>query len=228
MIAVCNIEVLPWDSEFFGFRTGRLHAEALTPALASEARQWCRANNVSCLYFLGAAEAVDDAHGFYFVDERVTLRWDAQPVEGTTPAVRRFEPGDLEALESIARSSHRDSRFYHDPEFDPARCDELYATWIRRSCQGWAEAVWVATDRGEPAGYLTCTGNSIGLVAVGGGAQGRGLGKQLVTAAQRYFLTSGAGYAEVVTQGRNQAACDLYLRCGFRVVNTQHWYHLHV
>src|ERR1035438_6833388 len=53
-------------------------------------------------------------------------------------------------------------------------------------------------------------------------------GRQLVTAAQRYFYASGAAYAEVITQGRNQAALDLYLRCGFHVVNTQHWYHLHV
>ena len=128
----------------------------------------------------------------------------------------------------IARRSHRDSRFYHDPAFDRVRCDELYATWIRRSCQGWADTVLVATDHGQPAGYLTRKGNSIGLVAVADRARGRGLGTQLVQAAQRYFYSSGAAYAEVVTQGRNQAARELYLRCGFRVVNAQHWYHLHV
>ena len=82
MIDDCTIKVLPWDSEFFGFRVGRLHGEPLTPALASEAKQWCHANHVSCLYFLGDAEPVDNPEGFYFVDERVTCRWNACPVEG--------------------------------------------------------------------------------------------------------------------------------------------------
>lgn len=228
MTDTCTIETLPWDSEFFGFRVGRLHGDALTPDLAADAKQWCRANGVSCLYFLGSAKPVDDPQGFYFVDERVTCRWETQPVTGTSPAVRPFEPNDLAALEPIARCSHRDSRFYHDPEFDRARCDELYATWIRRSCQESPATVFVGVYRGRPAGYLTCTGNSIGLVAVAEGARGRGLGTQLVTAAQRHFYASGAPYAEVVTQGRNQAARELYLRRGFKVVNSQHWYHLHV
>ncbi len=228
------LEVLPWDSEFFGFRIGRLRAESLTPELASEAKRWCRANDVSCLYFLGAGEPKDDpegfqvSEGFRMVDERVTFQWDAQLVEGQSDAVRAFEPADLEQLEIIARCSHRDTRFYHDPEFARERCDDLYATWIRRSCEGWADAVFVAIDQSRPAGYLTCTGNSIGLVAVAEGARGHGLGKQLVTAAQRYLYASGAAYAEVVTQGRNQAALKLYSGCGFQVVNTKYWYHLHV
>jgi dTDP-4-amino-4,6-dideoxy-D-galactose acyltransferase len=228
MIDVQTIEVLPWDSEFFGFRVGRLHGESLTPALIAEAKQWCRANDVSCLYYLGPAEPVDNPGGFRFVDERVTCRWGARPVAATSPAVRYFESSDLDSLERIARYSHRESRFYHDPGFDRARCDDLYATWIRNSCQGQADAVFVATDQGRPAGYLTCTENSIGLVAVAEEARGRGLGRQLITAAQRYFYASGAAYAEVITQRRNQAALDLYLHCGFQVVNTHHWYHLHV
>jgi dTDP-4-amino-4,6-dideoxy-D-galactose acyltransferase len=228
MIDLQVIETLAWDSEFFGFGIGRLHGESLTPALATEAKQWCRENGLTCLYFLGPAEPVDDPGGFYFVDERVTYRWDTHPVAGTSPSVRYFESSDLEALEAIARYSHHDSRFYNDPQFDRARCDDLYATWIRRSCQRSADAVFVATDQGRPAGYLTCTKNSIGLVAVAEDVRGRGLGKQLVTAAQRYLYASGAGCAEVVTQGRNQAAHDLYSGCGFQVAKTEHWYHLHV
>jgi dTDP-4-amino-4,6-dideoxy-D-galactose acyltransferase len=228
MTDVCTVEVLPWDSEFFGFRIGRLHGHELTPELAAEARQWCRANQVSCLYFLGAAEPLRAPEGFRLVDERITCRWEILPVEGTSPGVRRSQLSDLEALESIARTSHRDSRFYHDPQFDKARCDDLYAAWIRRSCDVWSDQVLVATHQNQPSGYLTLTGNSIGLVAVAEHARGRGLGMQLVTAAQRYFNNSDAGYVEVVTQGRNRAARDLYLRCGFRVVKAQHWYHLHV
>src|SRR3954471_19029075 len=114
MTDVCTIEVLPWDSEFFGFRIGRLHGDELTPELAADARQWCHANQVSCLYFLGAAEALNPPEGFRLVDERITCRWDIHPIAGTSRAVRACQVADIEALESIPRTSHPDSRFYHD------------------------------------------------------------------------------------------------------------------
>ena len=220
------IERLEWDSAFFGMGVGRLHAEALTAEVASQSQHWCREHRVACLYFLGP-EAGEVPPGFRLVDERVTLVWDAHPVAGPTPAVRPFADADLPVLEDIARQSHRDSRFYADPLFDRNRCDELYATWICRSCQGWADAVLVALCDGLPAGYVTCQHGAIGLIAVAGAAQGRGLGRQLVTAAQDYFHSRGATRVEVVTQGRNRAARALYEGCGFRVVSAQYWYHYH-
>jgi dTDP-4-amino-4,6-dideoxy-D-galactose acyltransferase len=220
------IERLDWDSAFFGMGVGRLYAEALTPEVAFECRQWCRENRVACLYFLGP-EAGEVPSGFRLVDERVTLAWEAHPVSDPTPSVRSFTEADLPGLEDIARQSHRESRFYADPLFDRNRCDELYATWIRRSCQGWADAVLVAVWNGLPAGYVTCMGDAIGLIAVAGLAQGRGLGRQLVTGAQNYFQARGVSRVTVVTQGRNRAARALYERCGFRLATAQHWYHFH-
>jgi ribosomal protein S18 acetylase RimI-like enzyme len=220
------IERLDWDSAFFGMGVGRLHAAALTPEVALESRQWCRENQASCLYFLGP-ETVEPPPGFRLVDERVTLAWDVHPLTDPTPAVRPFLDADLPLLEEIARQSHQDSRFYADPAFDRASCDELYATWIRRSCQGWADSVLVVLCDGLPSGYITCLDYAIGLVAVAKHAQGRGLGRQLVNAAQAHFQLGGATCVTVVTQGRNRAARGLYERCGFRVADAQHWYHFH-
>jgi dTDP-4-amino-4,6-dideoxy-D-galactose acyltransferase len=220
------IERLDWDSAFFGMGVGRLHAAALTPEVALESQQWCRENQASCLYYLGP-EAEKPPAQFRLVDERVTLAWDVHPLTDPTPAVRPFLDADLPVLEEIARQSHRDSRFYADPAFDRASCDELYATWIRRSCQGWADSVLVALCEELPSGYITCGNHAIGLVAVAGHAQGRGLGRQLVRAAQTYFQSRDVASVTVVTQGRNRAARALYERCGFRVADAQHWYHFH-
>jgi ribosomal protein S18 acetylase RimI-like enzyme len=229
------LEVLPWDSAFFGFRVGRLHADTLTPAVASAAREWCRANRVSCLYYLGSAVPDSVPEGFRPVDERVTffteLRAGDPSLTRPTPGVRRVQPGDLSTLEAIARCSHRDSRFYSDPGFDRARCDDLYATWIRRCYDRGASgtnAVFVATDQNRTAGYVTCGGHSIELIAVAESSQGRGLGKQLVSAALQHFFSHGVHCVEVVTQGRNQAARRLYSSFGFQISAAQHWYHLHV
>jgi dTDP-4-amino-4,6-dideoxy-D-galactose acyltransferase len=75
---------------------------------------------------------------------------DAQPSTPGGPEaaagarVRPAAPGDVPELRRIAAASHHDSRFYHDPHFDRGRCDELYATWIEKSCADPAGAVLVA------------------------------------------------------------------------------------
>jgi dTDP-4-amino-4,6-dideoxy-D-galactose acyltransferase len=132
-------------------------------------------------------------------------------------------------LAAIARISHRDTRFYFDREFSNDRCDDLYETWIRNSCAGYADAVLVA-DAGQTAGYITCHLDSnsegrIGLVAIGSSFQGQHLGSELVNAALNWFATKGVSRVSVVTQGRNVAAQRLYQVCGFRTASTRVVYH---
>ena len=234
-LEVC--ELLPWDSEFFGFRIARLHGGFLTEVLAEEALDWCRQEDVRCLYFLSAGDHpgtrwIAETSRFQLMDARTTLsRGIGSPTfQGVFPMVRQYEPGDLPVLEQIARDSHRETRFYNDPQFDRRRCDELYLTWIRRSCQGWADEVLVAGFANAPVGYITChlesdgTG-SIGLVAVDSNCRSQGVGRQLLLAALSYFRKAGMREVKVVTQGRNAEALNLYLRCGFEVERTETWYH---
>ena len=107
----------------------------------------------------------------------------------------------------------------------------LYETWIRRSCEGYADAVLVAETGGGPAGYITChlsgspPAGSIGLVGVGGDARGAGTGTTLVGAAIEWFQGRGVQEVSVVTQGRNLAAQRLYQRAGFRIQAVELWYH---
>ncbi len=69
--------------------------------------------------------------------------------------VRPAQPSDLEALMQTARSSFHDSRFYSDPNFPRSRCDDFYASWIEKSCNGYADFVLVAENAGEPADFIT-------------------------------------------------------------------------
>jgi dTDP-4-amino-4,6-dideoxy-D-galactose acyltransferase len=133
-------------------------------------------------------------------------------------------------LRSIARISHRDSRFYYDAGFPDSRCDALYEVWIERSSSGWADAVLVADVDGTAAGYVTChlapSGEgSIGLLAVAPEFQGRKLGAQLTGAALEYFRVNEKQEVTVVTQGRNLRSQRLYQRSGFITSSVQLWYH---
>jgi dTDP-4-amino-4,6-dideoxy-D-galactose acyltransferase len=162
---------------------------------------------------------------------------------GEGPLLRPASLEDIPQLRRIAARSHRDSRFYADPHFPRSRCDELYATWIEKSCRGMdadpgSQLVLTAgvPETGGPAGYISCilrgisggTGEregEIGLLAVDAAAQGRGLGGALVSAALRWLAERGALRVRVVTQGRNTRAQRLYQAHGLLTCSIGLWFH---
>jgi GNAT superfamily N-acetyltransferase len=229
-------EYLEWDSRFFGVEIARVVGGCLDAAALAAVEAWAAARRIDCLYFLSddpppAAAAAEDA-GFRLVDVRVTLdrRVADAPPRGAGTQLRLARPDDAPALRAIARTSHRDSRFYRDGRFERSRCDALYETWIARSCADPAVAVWVAEVDGRVAGYCTCEragerAGRIGLFAVDDRARRRGVGAALVAQAVGWCAGEGLETATVATQAHNVGAQRLYQACGFRTAAVQHWYH---
>lgn len=236
--------MLPWDSQFFGIRAATVDAQTLTDESLRAIDAFCATNAVDCLYFRArpddaASVRLAETNGFHLVDVRLTSERPA-PSPGTPGEGRGggFEPiraattNDVPFLTPIARLSHTDTRFYYDPRFPREKCDELYETWITNAVTGQSLTVLVATDaQDQPIGYVTCDGRadsnqgSIGLIAVSGEHQGKGLGKLLVNSALDWFARNGRKTVSVVTQGRNLAAQRLYGRCGFIARDLQLYYH---
>lgn len=234
-------ELLPWDSNFFGFPVARLRGDHLTLEIANAAETWCGDHRVRCLYFLARSDDANtvnlaESHGFHLVDVRMTMDQSLPSASisvATTSSnfCRAARIDDLPELRRIARLSHTDTRFFFDDRFDVQRCEALYETWIQSSCEGFAQAVFVVEESGRVAGYVTChlskdgEDGSIGLIAVDALQQGKGLGRQLVHAAIEWFLSQKASRVSVVTQGRNVAAQRLYARCGFIPRKLELYYH---
>jgi ribosomal protein S18 acetylase RimI-like enzyme len=236
--------MLPWDTGFFGVRVATVDAQTLTDDSLRDINAFCTANAVECLYFRArpddaATVRLAEASGFHLVDVRLTSErltpYPGTPGEGRgggSAPIRAATTLDLPFLAPIARLSHTDTRFYYDPRFPRAKCDQLYETWITNAVTGQALTVLVATDaQDHPIGYVTCDGRadssvgSIGLIAVSGEHQGKGLGKLLVNSALDWFARNGRKSVSVVTQGRNLAAQRLYGRCGFIARDLQLYYH---
>lgn len=236
-------ERLAWDTDFFGLNIARLLGDRLSPEALESADRWCLESGIQCLYFLARADdaatvRLAERGGFHLVDIRVTLAHAGQlpakraadpPAPG---AVREARPGDIPALEEIAKRAHRNTRFFSDPNFPVDRAEALYAAWIRRECEGHAQKVLVAVlAEDRPAGYVSChletSGGrgQIGLVAVAREAAGRGVGSSLILAALEWFASRGARDVVVVTQGNNLAAQRLYERHGFLARELQLWFH---
>ena len=210
-------------------RIGRVAGERLD---ATAVDRWADANDVACLYFLardepGAAATAEDA-GFRLVDVRVEL--DRPSTGDETSRLRAAREDDATALRALARTNHRITRFYADPNFPDERCDDLYETWIARSLEGWADAVLVADADGGPVGYVSCHAHesrsgAIGLIGVAPDAQGQGLGRALVEGAVVWSRERGLERVTVVTQARNVPALRTFEACGFRTDDVGLWFH---
>lgn len=227
-----RMQLLEFDSGFFGFPIARIDASALE---AGDVDGWCRERGVRCAYLLVDANdslttrlAADRA--FRAVDIRVTLTATREPRPPRFGGVvRPAAAEDILALQTIAREAHRASRFYADGQFEWQRCNDLFAYWIERSCQDWADQVFVFDHEGDASGYVTLhrrpDKGEIGLVGVHERARGRGGASALLSGARNWFASEGCSPVTVVTQGGNRAALALYQDAGFDVTNIQIWYH---
>ena len=236
MSAMC--ELLPWDSEFFGFPVARVRDGTMDRTASCAILKWCSDAGVRLLYFLAndvPSWVVATGAGFELVDIRVEMVLDrCMPLTGrvVSPGVvlREAIQEDLPRLLPIAASAHSDSRFFVDKKVPPNRARELFQSWLRRSVEGaLADVVFVAELDGRTVAYITGTlkervGN-VGLVGVGKSARGRGIGLAMVQKALEWFAYNEALEVTVVTQGRNVAAQRLYQRCGFVTQSTRLWFH---
>lgn len=251
--AAAPCQLLPWDSDWFGFRVARVEGDTLTAARAQNIDDWCRQQQVRCLYFLARADdpattQAAQTAGYLLADIRVTLdrdmRFVVPPSGGTsaadrlkaelqTPGIRLATVKDLPDLKKIAAGSFRDSRFYFDGNFPVERVDALFERWVERALErGTNQQALVATGpEGQLTGFCVLgiepakrTGD-IGLFGVASAARGQGVGRQLLTATFQHLASTGLPHVTVVTQGRNIAAQRLYQRAGFLTKSVQLYYH---
>jgi len=233
---------LDWDSVFFGIRVARVELPNLTAPQMEDVLRWCRTNQIRCLYFLcpfGHRESVRlaEINQFQLVGLKTVLRWENDrspaPPAGAKPSplIRPFQMSDLQDLIDIAGGAFKDSRFYMDGHFTTEQASALYREWTRKSCQGYADQVLVSQNpRGGAGGFITChhdpeSAGRIGLVAVKKELRGAGHGRELIEAANCYFVEHHCHRVSVTTQGQNVPAFRLYLKCGFHLHSLHLWYH---
>ena len=232
---------LEFDSDLFRIRVASLPRRSIEAEGLDRALAWCAEQRIDCLYFLVEGDDVETLRlarerGFQFVDVRMSFEREigppgAAPAAAGTGIVRPARKSDIPALRELAARSHAQSRFFVDERFDRRASAELYATWIEKSCRGYADAVFVVDHEGRAAGYLTCHRREgglgeIGLVGVAEPAQGRGFGRALVERGLEWFRASDCARASVVTQGTNVPAQRLYQAAGFHTASVQIWHHL--
>ena len=220
-----EIKELSWDSEFFGFKTGRLEGEPDSTEDLNHKIKEAKDSEYQLLYWNVSRDhpdsiAIATESKLFLADKKATFAYDSlEAISKELPAnCRGFSSeDDEEHLISLGIASGIYSRFKIDPLLVPF-FEPLYRKWMENSLnRSFADEI-IVYDEGGVKGMVTLkkekdTGH-IGLIAVDESARGQGVGKALVDAALTWAKENGCRKAEVVTQLDNEAAVKLYEKAG--------------
>jgi dTDP-4-amino-4,6-dideoxy-D-galactose acyltransferase len=219
-----SVERLDWDTEFFGYPVGRISIgnELLEDADLKEASSEFK------LVFIVADKPLET---------KLLSAGDSKVVFAKTPEAHDLDDrvvlAEMSAIEEykyIGRQSGIWSRFVTDPQFKNKEFERLYDAWVARSIENQiAFANFTILDSGKPTGLITIGETkpdtaTIGLFAVSENHRGKGIGTQLLRAADWKCAELGYKYLTVATQGKNLGAQKVYQRFGFRPLNVTYIY----
>jgi len=236
--------LLDWDSEFFGSKVALVtkpieNAEQLANLLAN-----AKSHQIKLLYWPVLTRADEATESLIaetkggLMDEKITFVIDLSYISAhediTTQdvEVEVFSQGmPSDHMYDLAIQSGEQSRFAVDKNIPRVKYESLYKKWIESSVnKQLADEVLVIRDSDKVVGMVTLGKKNgrgdIGLLAVDRNYRGRKYGEALVRASLKWFKGNNYKVAQVVTQGKNLAACNLYKKCGFNLEKTEFYYHI--
>lgn len=210
----------PWDAAAFGldcYELADASADALRAAIHTPGHHTVRVDPL-------ASKQLLHEHGFYYCDTLI----EPHCAEGRLKAVSSSDctiGKDIgwEVLLEICHGAFAYGRFHRDFNLDPACADRRYNNWLRQLYD--KECVYGLFWRGEPAGFIAHSGDSLVLHAVAVAHRGKGLAKYWWSAVCAELF--GTGHAEVRSSisAANVAALNLYASLGFGFRNPVDVYH---
>jgi len=236
-------EFLSWDSDFFGFRIGRITARSLSPSVVGAIHDWSSANNIDCLYYIADSDDIQsirlaEENGFRNVEIRITYElsldnWDpdTRKKRNSDIHLRLASVQDLPELIDMSKDSFVNSRWYFDPNFPKSKTRAYYPVWIENSINGFADFVLAAELGGQVLGYISGNRGKDGLegtleiMAVRSEARGLGIGHELFSGGLDWHVRDGEKQIITNTQGRNITTNRMLIRLGLNIKDIQIYYH---
>lgn len=160
--------------------------------------------------------------GFRVVDVTVQLiaQIDVHSIGKTT--YRTAISGDIESIRKLAHGIFLHNRFFNDPLIPNEKSHELYATWAENCIlKKAAQETLIIEEGGIIQGFIGIKKDGhVALIGVSKDAQGKGIGKQLISAALEKFSEWGLKESILETQATNIPALRVYQACGFKVTQS--------
>jgi dTDP-4-amino-4,6-dideoxy-D-galactose acyltransferase len=129
---------------------------------------------------------------------------------------------DYNKIEKLALLSGKYSRYNLDRNFINNEFSQLYKEWLANSISKDRIIKGFVTYKLE----LKSEQIVIGLIAVDGSEQGKGIGKELLQSIENIAISNRIKQIIVATQLQNKRAMQFYLSCGYAIKEQQQIYHL--
>jgi ribosomal protein S18 acetylase RimI-like enzyme len=228
------IDILEWDSSFFGYSVGRIRN---CPRHLSQIdiRNVMQENNLQLLYCL-TSEPLSEVFASFYVVTQVTYEQllddtGHEPPKTTEVNVYPYPcQAATKELQLLAYEAGWSSRFQMDSHVSQDQFRNMYDQWIDRSCKREiADTVLISECADRLAGFITLAKHNdilqIGLLAVAKPFRGQGIGNLLIHNAIFYASHLGCKRIRVITQENNTAAIKLYEKTGMQLAKTHYCYH---
>jgi dTDP-4-amino-4,6-dideoxy-D-galactose acyltransferase len=238
------IEFLPWDSDFFGYKIGRL---LLIPPLYSQLSgllTLARREGYRLIYLvvpdppsLGPAameelQALLGHYGLELMHDKGIIDLKVEnPPNTLPPGISEWEgTGDLERLRELNLLVGQYSRFRRDPGFVQGEYERLYTHWLEEGLVLKPEnKVYLFKDKGQIVGFLTLSRRkdhvSMDLMAIDPKWRRQGIAQDLVEAARYWTGQCKLDRIRGTIQRDNIPAINLYRKIGFQVISPEFVYH---
>ncbi|GAA4373040.1 GNAT family N-acetyltransferase [Hymenobacter koreensis] len=234
-----NLELLPWDSTFFGFGVAKVVLAEAAESSFHQLRAKATAQGIRLVYcYVDPTDALSknavQQQSLPLLDRKATWikRIDEQEFNaGEGVRVLAGNDAVTASLLELAWQSGAYSRFLLDPKIPYPVFQRLYEIWLHNTLQNNQAGVVLTTGAvGQETGLITLEqleggAAGIGLLAVDTKSRRRGLGQQLIRAAIQQAQQWQAPELRVVTQLDNIPACSLYERAGFLLQQVRLVYH---
>lgn len=215
------IELLDWDSNFFGYKIGKLTYSNQHKSLPSDEEF----KKFDLVYIFSTSRLNDK---YNLVDVKVTFKKNtaSKNVDDKIYFFDKTLHSYTELLELAYLSGH-DSRFLKDSFFSEKDFKNLYKTWIDKSIINQKTKILVYINNNTICGFVSFKvekiKSNIELIAVSPIARGKGIGKKLLDAVEAMLKED--TLLTVPTQETNLKACNFYLKNGFKIISKHFIYH---
>ena len=215
-----KIRSTPWDKVAFGvdcFELADASPGLLELALATPGHYTVKVDP-------SASKQALHRHGFYYCDTLIEP-W------CTPQGLARFAHDEiaidsapaLDALIGICHGAFLRGRFHRDFNIDAKRADSRYDNWLRELHRDGK--VYGLLYRGEPAGFVARSEDSLVLHAMSERYRGKGLAKYFWSMLCALMFAEGLPEIRSSISAANLAALNLYAALGFRFRNPTDVYH---
>ncbi len=227
-----KIEKVNWDSDFFGFNVGKtlIEESSLTSILEDFVNQ---PFELLYLFSNNSLKIKNDQNlKIKLVDIKTTFLKKIDKKIKPQPLINEYTDKKLtKELYSLAIQSGEYSRFNVDENISKDKYEKLYKLWVEKIIHREGNETIVVHKKNDIIKGFLALGNKeeradLTMGSVDNEMRGKGIGKQLFLEAERLAYKKGFKQIQIVTQGMNEPACNLYKKLGYNIDKVDFVYHI--